>query len=564
MTDIAEIQKNASQHHKAGRYAQAVENYMLLIQKNPNYAELYINTGAALKAQGQLAKATAYYRQAIQLKPTSHEAYYNLGNVLAEQQRHAEAVESYKNATKLKPDFAQAYYNLANSLCELQLLDQAVEVYKRVIQLKPDYAKAYNNLGTTLKELGQRTEAIENYRQTIRLTPDFAEAHNNLGIALKDEGRLEEAIESYTQAIKIKPDYATAYSNLGTALHSEGQYDEAIENYEKAIQLAPEHAGARWNRSLLLLLAGRYTEGWKEYEWRKKINSAKDVYPHTYEKPQWNGAPFVGKRLLVHYEQGIGDNLQFVRYLPMVKARGGTVIFETPKSMYGLLKNSKAIDELIEKTPGSKPNVDFDLYVSLMDLPRIFETTLETIPSEVPYLHAEPEKVKYWKNKFTETGFKVGLVWGGRPIRANEILTLQYRSCALEYLEPLAEIDTVKLYGLQKGPPAEQIKQLSKKIIISNFGEKFEDFADTAAAIENLDLVISIDTSVAHLAGAMGKPTWALLKFDADWRWLLEREDCPWYPTMRLFRQKKNEHWNLVIKRVAEELRILTSRTANK
>ena len=564
MTAIAEILENASQHHKAGRYAQAVENYMLLIQKNPKHAELYINTGTALKAQGQLTKAIAYYRQAIQLKPQIAEAHYNLANSLSEQQRYAEAVESYKNATKLKPDFAEAYYNLANSLCDLELFDQAVEIYKRVIQLKPDHAKAYNNLGTALKELGQTTEAIENYRQTIRLTPDFAEAYNNLGIALKDEERLEEALESYNQAIKIKPDYATAYSNMGAALHLEGQYDEAIENYEKAIQLTTKHAGARWNRSLLLLLKGRYTEGWKEYEYRRKTDSIKFAYPHTYEEPRWDGANFTGKRLLVHYEQGLGDNLLFVRYLPMVKARGGTVIFETPKPMYGLLKNSKAIDELIEKTPGSKPNVDFDLYVSLMDLPGIFETTVETIPAEVPYLHAEPEKVEHWRKRFTEKGFKVGLVWGGRPTRANEIFTLQYRSCALEYLEPLAEIDTVKLYGLQKGPPAEQVKKLSKKIIISNFGEEFQDFTDTAAAIENLDLGISIDTSVAHLAGAMGKPTWVLLKFDADWRWLLEREDCPWFPTMRLFRQKKNEHWNVVIKRVAEELRILTRQTENK
>jgi len=340
-------------------------------------------------------------------------------------------------------------------------------------------------------------------------------------------------------------------------LHAHGRHDEALDSFERAIQIKPEYAQAHWNRSLVLLLKGRFEEGWQEYRWRRKTNLAAFAYPHKLDKPLWDGRPFAGKRLLVHYEQGLGDNLQFVRYLPMVKRLGGTVIFETPKSMYGLLHSFDGIDELVQASSDAPPEVEFDAYISLMDLPGISGTTLDTIPAEVPYIHADPAKVESWRDRLAGEGLKVGLVWAGRPTGPNEVLSLQHRSCSLEHFAPLADVPGVVLYGLQKGPAAAQVHQLSGQSVVANLGEQFEDFTDTAAAIENLDLVISIDTSVAHLAGAMGKPVWLLLKSDADWRWLLDRADSPWYPTMRLFRQEEWGDWDSVFERVAQELRQL-------
>jgi tetratricopeptide (TPR) repeat protein len=502
----------------------------------------------------------ACYKQAIQLGPELVEARYNLANVLKQQGKFAEAIENYEQAVRLRPDFPQAHYNLANAFRSCGRLTEAIESYRRAIRLKGDYAAAHVNLAMTFKELGQVAEAVENYTQAIRLKPDYAEAHNNLGIALKELGRLDEAVESYAEAIRLRPGYAEAHNNMGIALRARGEHDKALESCERAIRLNPEYAQAHWNRSLILLLEGRFEEGWAEYRWRRKTNLAASAYPHKFDKLLWDGKPFVGKRLLVHYEQGLGDNLQFVRYLPLVKQLGGTVIFETPKSMYGLLESFDGIDELVEASPAAPPDVEFDLYTSLMDLPGIFGTTLDTICAEVPYIHADAAKVQRWRERFVADGFKVGLVWGGRPTGRNEVLSLQHRSCALEHFAPLADVPGVTLYGLQKGPAAAQAGQLAWQIQVTNLGEQLEDFADTAAAVENLDLVISIDTSVAHLAGAMGKPVWVLLKTDADWRWLLERADNPWYPTMRLFRQTQAGDWGSVFKSVAEELRALAGK----
>jgi len=537
------------------RYAETVDNYRRLLQTDPNHAEVYVNIGIALKARGRLDEAIACYKQAIYLKPQLVEAHYNLANLLKAQDRYAEAATSYSQAVSLKPDFYQAYYNLGNVMRSTERFSDAIYNYRQAVRVKADYAEAYNNLAMTLKDTGRTDEAIENYREAIRLKPDYVEAHNNLGIALKDQGWLAEAVESYRRAVGLRPDYAEAHNNMGIALHANGEHDRALECFERAIQLVGDYAQAHWNRSLVLLLKGAFAEGWQEYQWRRRTNLAASAYPHKFNRPGWDGKPFVGKRLLVHYEQGLGDNLQFVRYLPMVKELGGTVIFESPRSMYGLLRAFDGIDELIEASPQRAPDVEFDFYTSPMDLPGIFGTTLETIPADVPYLCADPVRVEHWAERFSRSLFNVGIVWGGRPTGPKEVLSLQHRSCALKHFAPLAGVGGVALYGLQQGPPAAQVDQLPERFLVSNLADQFDDLAETAAVIENLDLVISIDTSVAHLAGAMGRPVWVLLKSDADWRWLLDRQDSPWYPTMRLFRQSRPGDWNDVFSRVTGELR---------
>ena len=545
-----------------GKYEEAVAAYQQAVSVKPDYAEAYHNMAVALLSQNQYAAAVEKCRQAVSIKPDYAQAYNTMGFSLEQQQQFTEAITNYKQAVQLKPDFVEAYNHLGVVLNAQERTGEAIEYYKQALRLDPNYAEVYNNMGIALKAKEQFTEAVSYFEEAIRLEPDFAEAYYNLANSLRDETRCTEAIENYRHAVQLKPDFAEAYNHLGGVLNAKGEYaevienDKAIENYRRALQIKPNFAEAHWNLSLALLRTGRFTEGWKEYEWRLNPTLKMTVYPHCYETPRWDGSCFKGKRLIVHCEQGLGDTLHFVRYLPMVKARGGTAILEIRKPLYRLLQNFPGVDELVEASLDNKPAVKFDYHVSLMDLPKIFETTLETIPAEVPYIHACPTKAEYWRKKLTGADFKVGIVWAGSPTHGND----RYRSCTLKHFAPLTEVDGVRLYGLQKGEAAAQAEELADEMAITNLGAEFEDLTDTAAAIENLDLVISVDTSVLHLAGAMGKPAWALLPFSPDWRWMLDRQDSPWYPTMKLFRQKKWGQWEPVFQEVAEELRTMATK----
>ena len=540
-----------------GKYEEAFAAYQQAVSVKPDYAEAYHNMAVALQSQSQYAAAVEKCEQAVSIKPDYAEAYNTMGFSLEKQEQYTEAVENYKKAIQFKSDFVEAYNHLGVVLNAQNRSAEAILNYKQALRLDPNYAEVYNNLGIALKDQEQFAEAIANFEQAIRLEPDFAEAYYNLANSLRDEAQSNGAIENYRQAVQLKPDFAEAYNHLGSVLNAKGKYakvienDKAIENYRRALQIKPDCAEAHWNLSIALLRIGRFTEGWKEYEWRLNPSLKVTVYPHSYETPRWDGSCFKGKRLIVHCEQGLGDTLHFVRYLPMVKARGGTVILEVRKPLYRLLQSFPGIDELVEASFDNKPAIKFDYHVSLMDLPKIFETTLETIPAEVPYIHACPTKSEYWRKKLTGADFKVGVVWAGSPTHGND----RYRSCTLKHFAPLTEVDGVRLYGLQKGEAAAQAEELADEMAITNIGTEFEDFTDTAAAIENLDMVISVDTSVLHLAGAMGKPAWALLPFSPDWRWMLDRQDSPWYPTMKLFRQKKWGQWEPVVQDVAKELR---------
>jgi len=358
------------------------------------------------------------------------------------------------------------------------------------------------------------------------------------------------------RAVGLEPDCAEVYHNLASVLRDQGRCDEAVEQNRRAIRLRPEHAETHWNQAIAHLLNGDFSEGWKEYEWRRKTDWHTTAYPRAHQKPRWNGGCLAGKRLLVHCEQGLGDCIEFVRYLPMVKALGAAVIFEVWPSLCGLLREFDEIDELVELSFEAKTRAQFDCYASIMDLPGIFGTAEETIPASVPYIHADPAKAECWRRKLTGPDFKVGIVWAGSARHAND----HNRSCRLEYFARLGRIEGIKLYGLQKGGPARQMDELAGEVAVENLAEHFADFTDTAAAIESLDMVISVDTAVLHLAGAMGKPVWALLPFAPDWRWMLGRADSPWYPTMKLFRQEQWGDWNSVFRNVTEELRALVGR----
>ena len=589
MVDVTATIEKAEQHHRAGRLKQAEVLYKTVTKSHPDHssalhclgmiayqqgqydsaaeliakaiaanrqiAQFHNTLGVVLAAVGKTQKAIDAYRQAISLKPDYAEAYANMAGALQWQGQYADAVESCKKAIQLQPALAGAYYNLANILRQQGRHDEAIENYQQVILLRPDFAMAYGNMAVTLKEQHRDAEAIESYKQAIRLMPADATLRHDLGAVLKDCHRYDEATENYKQALRLNPDYAEAYNSLGVAMKERGHCTEAIGNYEQAIRLKPDYADAHWNKSLALLLSGRLSEGWKEYQRRYDDLNSKNS-PYYSKKTLWDGSSFAGKTLFVRYQQGLGDNIQFARYLPMVKERGGTVIYETKKPLTNRLRTLGGIDELVEASANGRPAANFDLHISLMDLPRVFATTIETIPSSIPYLYADPAKAKVWRNRIVRKDLIVGIVWAGAPAHRND----RNRSCTLADFAPLAGIDGIQLYGLQKGDATRQADEASTGIIAENLGQDFENFTDTAAAIENMDLVISVDTAVLHLAGAMGKPAWALLPFAPDWRWMLERQDSPWYPTMKLFRQKSPGDWNDVFADVKKELQALADK----
>jgi tetratricopeptide (TPR) repeat protein len=505
---------------------------------------------------GHLRQAEHLYRLVLQNDPDNPFALHSLGIIAHQTENDDKALELISQAIQNNPEIPQFHNTLGLVLESLERFEEAIVSYQRAASIKPDYAEAYNNMAIVLQSQGRYEAAVEKCKKALSLKPDYAEAYNTMGYSLEKQEHYNEAIENYAQAVRFKPDFAEAYNHLGVVLNILERPDEALENYKKVLKYDPDYIEVHWNMSLALLRTGRLTRGWKEYQWRLNPELRMTTYPHRYEIPKWDGSFFTTKRLLVHYEQGLGDTLHFVRYLPLVKARGGTVILEVRKPLYKLLQNCPGVDEFVEASLEKKPALKFDYHISLMDLPRIFGTTLETIPAEVPYIYPSPAKVSYWRNKLASEEFKVGIVWAGSSEHDKD----RYRSCSLKCFAPLTVIDGVRLYGLQKGQAAVHAQEVPKEMLITNLGNAFEDFTDTAAAIESLDMVISVDTAVLHLAGAMGKPVWALLSFSPDWRWMLNRRDSPWYPTMKLFRQKKRGQWETLFQNVAEQLRIIVGK----
>ena len=432
----------------------------------------------------------------------------------------------------------------------------AIKAYRKAIELNNDYAQAYSNLGNSLQKQNNYAESIEHYTKAIELNPDYAEAHNNLASALYKLGDFKAAIKHCRKAIEINADYAEAYNTLAAALNMDKDYDEAIECYNKTIELAPDYAQAYYSRGMSYLRYGRFAKGWEDYQWRLKTDGTKILL--RCDKPWWRGENFQGKTLLVQSEQGFGDSIQFVRYLPMVKDRGTKVILAEKPELIDLFRDLEGIDDLVSAGELEDGNVKYDLYVPLLNLPGIFNTTADNIPARIPYLSAKEPKVAHWRNKTATEAFKIGIAWAGNPIHTND----HNRSCALQNFTPLAEIDNVKLFSLQKGPGIEQIKNWQGATELIDLGQDFEDFTDTAAAIENMDLVISVDTSVLHLAGAMAKTAWALIPCNSDWRWMLNRQDSPWYPTITLLRQKQHGNWKELFHRVAHRVeKLITNET---
>ena len=400
-------------------------------------------------------------------------------------------------AIENKPKVPQFHYNLGLVLISLKRGKRAIQAFQKAIEIDPDYADAHYNLGLALKNQHQFEKAVLSFKHIIKLTPDDPDAYYNLGNTYEALARYESAAENYRLAIRKNGAFAGAFNNLALVLKAKGQIDEAISYFREALRLQPDLAEAHWNLSLALLINGQFEEGWKEHEWRFRRGKRSTIYSHRFDIPLWDGSSFTGKRLFVHSEQGFGDTLQFIRYLPMVKRLGGTVIFEVFGPLLETIRGFPGIDKLVELSPDRCHVENCDYYVPLMSLPMLFATDISTIPSNIPYIFADPEKVGRWKNRINNKGYKIGIVWAGKPEHEND----GDRSCELAQFLPLAGIPGIAMYGLQKGGAARQAETLDGMKRIINFDRELKDFSETAAAIENLDLVISVDTALVHLPG---------------------------------------------------------------
>lgn len=522
----------AVEKHQAGDLPSAEKVYRWVLKQKPEHPDALHLLGLIAHQVGRHDEAAKFIKAAIQHAPRNPLFYNNLGLVLEAIGDAAAASNAFINAAQLKPDH--------------------IEALRHIIRLNPGYAQAHFNLGNALLQNGDHQNAARHFEQATALKPDYSEAYNNLGsIIEKYDKNPEKACKLYLKAVACNDRFKDAYNNLGVLAHNEGDITQAMAYYEKALAVDPNDADVQFKRAMLMLLQGDFENGWSAYQWRQRRAEWESFYPHHDEMPQWDGKPFHGQRLFVHGEQGYGDTLQFIRYLPRVKNLGGTVILEVKPPLRRLLQNFPGVDMLAERAANGRPSVEADCYTHLLSLPSLFGTRQDTIPHVINQLHIPPSKINHWRRAVfdaaSKTGLKTGLVWAGRPTHLND----HNRSCHARYFARLKAIEGVKVFGLQKGPASEQ----AVKWDIDNYGESFEDFSDTAAFIRHLDLVITVDTAVAHLAGTMHKKTWLMLPFAAEWRWMLHRQDSPWYPDIRIFRQPRPGDWESVIETMAEALR---------
>ena len=564
-----------------GRIQEAADSYGRAGSLDARHADALLNRGNCLQRLGDRVGAEEAYRRAIAARPIYAPAHSNLGNLLQDMGRLDDALSSHLHAVELDPAAAAYHFNLANVLKELNQFDAALTSYDRALWLEPHYVAAWGNKGGVLMDQGRFEEALFGYEQSVALRPQDAKAHSNrgnalvalrrfeeaiasferaieidpgdpqsymnLGNALIGAGRLDAAIDCLMRAVSIDPGYAEACSNLGSALKTVGRFAEAFDQYDRAIRLEPALAEAHWNKGLTQLLLGDFRNGWRSYEWRWKtkdyLRTAQD-----FAQPLWVGqGSLAGKTILVHCEQGLGDTIQFCRYLPLLAARGARVVLTLPRVLLGLLQNLPGVDQFVVQGEALPPT---DVHCPLLSLPLAFETTLATVPSPRGYLKPDPLKLARWSDWLGEkTKPRIGLMWSGNAQHKNDhnrsIPLASLLSCLpapFEYISLQREVRDADQRLLDLHPE------------IRHVGLGLEDFTDTAALCALMDLVISVDTSVAHLSGALGRPTWVLLPYLPDWRWLLEREDSPWYSSAILHRQAVAGDWGAVLDQIRRDL----------
>ena len=536
--------------HAEGGHAQAVDLIGKAIAINAGEAPYHSNLGTALWKLGRLDAAVASYRRALELRPDYAKAHFNLATVLLKQQRLTEAEACYRTALAIKPDYAEAWDNLGTVLKAQGKQDETIASYRRAIEARPNYPEAHNNLGTALLQQGRTEEAIGCYRKALNLKPDYPEAHFNLGTAIWEQGQPNAAVACYRNAIALRPDDTDALLNLGTALKELGRLDEAAACYRNVLTLEPQHPEAHCNLGIVLLAQGELAEGWREHEWRwqtpQLIKARRD-----FAQPQWRGEMAVGRTLLIHAEQGFGDTIQFCRYAKQAAAHGLRVVLEVQQPLVRLLRGLPGVDRVVARGEALPA---FDLHCPMLSLPLALGVSLASICGSAPYLHADSAQVAAWHARLPEMigpGLRIGLVWAGNPRNHSRGLAAvdRRRSLAPSRLAPLFKVPGLRFISLQKGGPLAPVE-----FPLTDVMKEMDDFADTAALIANLDLVISVDTAVAHLAAALGKPVWLLDRYDTCWRWFTGRSDSPWYPSLRLYRQPRPGDWESVLEEMTGDL----------
>lgn len=533
----------------------AVASFDKAITLNPDLADAYSNRGFALNGLNRFDEALQSCDKAISLNPDHVEAYNNRGLALLSFKRFDEALESFDHAISLRSDVAILHNNRGLALSSLERFKEALESFDRAITLQPDFAEAHTNRGKLLSiSLNRFEEAIASFDRAIALRPDYAEAYCQRGYALMQKfDQYQDALNDLGRAIDLNPDYAEAYNHRGVILYRLNKISESLENFDHALALDPDFALANWNKSFLELLTGNFETGWKLYEWRWKTDHF-IKHERNFPQPLWLGEqPISGKTLLIHPEQGLGDFIQFCRYIPMACTLGAKIIVEVPPGLISLVSTLKA-DFTIVMSGDALPH--FDLHCPIASLPLAFKTTMQSIPASVPYLYADAGKLKSWRQRLgKKTKPRVGLAWSG--LRTQNQYLLQ-RAIPLQLLEPLLQFP-IELHALQKDIWPDDEKLLSglftkfRKIHLHQ--KELHDFSDTAALVNEMDLIISVDTAVAHLAGAMNKPAWILLPYVPDYRWLQDGTDSPWYPSATLFRQPAYSDWDSVIIQIATKIK---------
>ena len=553
------------------RFDEAVAGYDDAISARPDFAQAWNNRARALRSLRRLDEALQSCQRAVALDPADAEAQMNRGNVLMELGRPQDAVESYGQAIARKPDFGEAYFNRAhaafrlgrvedalgdfdraialrpafaeayharaNALEKLGRLDEALQSFDRAVALDPALAESYNNKGNILCRLGRHAEAVESFTRAVQRRPDYALAWNNRGSALQDMDRLEEALESCDSAISLAPGLAAAHYNRGNILKGLKRLPDAIESFDRAIACAPDFADAHRNKATTTLLTGDFAQGWQLYERRHAWVAGNAPGPGS----RWTGDENLeGKTLLIQAEQGFGDTIQFCRYAALVAARGARA---TLVVQYPLVSLLGCLEPAVKVVGSSTPASGFDYHIPLMSMPFALQSNAKSIPANVRYLSADPVRTEAWRARIGTRGFRIGICWQGAVGGEVDI----GRSFPVRHFETLARIPGVRLISLQKNAGVEQLRELPDGMDVEAFGDALDPgpaaFVDTAAVMESLDLIISSDTAVAHLAGALGRPVWVALNRVPDWRWLMDRDDSPWYPTMRLFRQPARNDW---------------------
>lgn len=568
---------------KQRKFAESEQILLEVTQQAPLWAEALINLGKLYQDTGRLELAEDAFRRATSLQSKSANALTRLGHILRRRDAFQESLEVLQAALDAEPEFIEAYYEKALTHTDAEqpaeaqqtyetLLEKAPEHYgainnlgvlhesrgnfpeaerylRKATELRPRTPDGFNNLGVVLAAQNRHGEAIEAYRRALELSPHTPSVLSNLGNALRSEGKLDEAVVRLREAIRLRPDYAEAYNNLAIVHVQRGEHAAAMECYDQAVYIRPNYPEARMNRALDWLAQGELAKGWVEYEWRWKHRG---IRVRNYPRPRWDGTDPAGRRLFVYYEQGFGDTFQFVRYVPILHKLGARVILEVPKPLVKIVESCPGVETVVAANAPSVP--DFDLHVPLMAVPGLLNTRMESIPASVPYLFPDPELVAQWRQRLPAGDLRVGIAWQGNPDYRGDRL----RSIPLRHFQVLGGIEGVRFVALQKGFGTEQIAEVAEHLSIETYPDMDTtagSFMDTAAIMRNVDLVITSDTAVPHLAGALGVPVWVAIPAAADWRWLHDREDSPWYPTMRIFRQRHDGDWQAVFEQIAQQLR---------